>query len=131
MMFFWFQIIFCSKQILDHNLMLEPEINTSDSSRALENKGLSKNEEIQQKTQEMTKTENEFLDENRSDSNLLNDLTDFIEESLNSRYKNVDYDLCGFLSSITAKNNLMPHSCTRSTLITNVWKNQCCTLEQW
>jgi len=131
MMFFWFQIIFCSKQILDHNLMLEPEINTSDSSRALENKGLSKNEEIQQKTQEMTKTENEFLEENRSDSNLLNDLTDFIEESLNSRYKNVDYDLCGFLSSITAKNNLMPPSCTRSTLITNVWKNQCCTLEQW
>ena len=131
MMFFWFQIIFCSKQILDHNLMLEPEINTSDSSRALENKGLSKNEEIQQKTQEMTKTENEFLEENRSDSNLLNDLTDFIEESLNSRYKNVGYDLCDFLSSITAENNLMPPSCTRSTLITNVWKNQCCTLEQW
>jgi len=78
----------------------------------------------------MTKTENEYLDEDQSGFNLLNDLTDFINESLNSGYKNVDYNLCDFLSSTTAENNFVPPSCTRSTLIINVCKNQCCTLEQ-
>ena len=78
----------------------------------------------------MTKTKDEYLDEDQSGFNLLNDLTDFINETLNGMYKNVDYELCDSLSSTTAENNLVLPSCTKSTLITNVCKNQCCTLEQ-
>ncbi|KKO74042.1 hypothetical protein AAJ76_1320007276 [Vairimorpha ceranae] len=128
-MLFWFQIVFCSTQIFDFNCLVDLE-NSSNYLKTFKNKGLCENEEIQQKTQEMTKTVNKYLDENPFDSNFLNDLADFIEESLNSGYKNVDYDLCDFLSSINAENNLVPPSCTKSTLITNVCKNQCCTLEQ-
>jgi len=128
-MLFWLQVVFSSTPILDFNFLVDLE-NSSNYLKAFENKGLCENEEIQQKTQEMTKTENKYLDKNQSDSNLLNDLTDFINESLNGMYKNVDYELCDFSSSINAENNLVPPSCTRSTLITNVCKNQCCTLEQ-
>ena len=128
-MLFWLQVVFCSTPILDFNFLVDLE-NSSNYLKAFENKGLCENEEIQRKTQEMTKTVNKYLDENPFDSNLLNDLADFIEENLNSMYKNVDYELCDSLSSTTAENNLVLPSCTRSTLITNVWKNQCCTLEQ-
>ena len=128
-MLFWLHVVFCSTPILDFNFLVDLE-NSSNYLKAFENKGLCENEEIQQKTQEMTKTVNKYLDENPFDSNLLNDLADFINESLNGMYKNVDYELCDFSSSINAENNLMPPSCTRSTLITNVCKNQCCTLEQ-
>ena len=128
-MLFWLQVVFCSTPILDFNFLVDLE-NSSNYLKAFENKGLCENEEIQQKTQEMTKTVNKYLDENPFDSNLLNDLADFIEENLNSMYKNVDYDLYDFSSSTTAENNLVPPSCTRSTLITNICKNQCCTLEQ-
>ena len=37
---------------------------------------------------------------------------------MNSRNKNVDYDLYNFLSSIIAENNFTPHSFTRSTILT-------------
>ena len=128
-MLFWLQQVFCSTQILDQNLPLDLE-NLLNYIKAFENKGLCENEEIQRETQELTKTVDKYLDENPFDSNLLNDLADFIEENLNSMYKNVDYELCDSLSSTTAENNLVPPSCTKSTLITNVCKNQCCTLEQ-
>ena len=128
-MLFWLQVVFSSTPILDFNFLVDLE-NSSNYLKAFENKGLCENEEIQQKTQEMTKTENEYLDEDQSGFNLLNDLTGSIEQSLNSGYKNVDYDLCDSLSSTTAENNLVPPSCTKSTLITNKCKNQCCTLEQ-
>jgi len=94
-MLFWFQIAFCSTQIFEFNYLVDLE-NSSNYLKAFENKGLCENEEIQRKTQEMTKTENKYLDENPFDSNLLNDLADFIEENLNSMYKNVDYDLLIF-----------------------------------
>ncbi|KKO73849.1 hypothetical protein AAJ76_2040001892 [Vairimorpha ceranae] len=128
-MLFWLQVVFCSTPILDFNFLVDLE-NSSNYLKAFENKGLCENEEIQRKTQEMTKTENKYLDENPFDSNLLNDLADFIEENLNSMYKNVDYELCDSLSSTTAENSLVPPSCTRSTLITNVCKNQCCALQE-
>ncbi|KKO75897.1 hypothetical protein AAJ76_1000083480 [Vairimorpha ceranae] len=128
-MLFWLQVVFCSTPILDFNFLVDLE-NSSNYLKAFENKGLCENVGIQRKFQEATKTVDKYLDENPVDSNLLNDLADFIEESLNGRYEDVDYDLCDFLSSINAENNLMPPSCTRSTLITNVCKNQCCTLEQ-
>ena len=128
-MLFWLQVVFSSTPILDFNFLVDLE-NSSNYLKAFENKGLCENEEIQQKTQEMTKTKDEYLDEDQSGFNLLNDLTDFINETLNGMYKNVDYELCDSLSSTTAENNLVLPSCTRSTLITNVWKNQCCTLEQ-
>ena len=128
-MLFWLHVVFCSTPILDFNFLVDLE-NSSNYLKAFENKGLCENEEIQRKTQEMTKTVNKYLDENPFDSNLLNDLADFIEESLNGRYEDVDYDLCDFLSPINAENNLMPPSCTRSTLITNVCKNQCCVLQE-
>ncbi|KKO74252.1 hypothetical protein AAJ76_9400012050 [Vairimorpha ceranae] len=52
-MLFLFQIIFCSKQILDdHNEPLDLRINISSTSRAYENKGLCENVDIQQKSQE-------------------------------------------------------------------------------
>ena len=51
-MLFLFQIIFCSKQILDHNEPLDLRINISSTSRAYENKGLGENVDIQQKSQE-------------------------------------------------------------------------------
>ena len=51
-MLFLFQIIFCSKQILDHNEPLDLRINISSTSRAYENKGLCENVYIQQKSQE-------------------------------------------------------------------------------
>ena len=128
-MLFWLQVVFCSTRILDFNFLVDLE-NSSNYLKAFENKGICENVGIQWKFQEATKTVDKYLDENPVDSNLLNDLADFIEESLNGRYEDVDYDLCDFLSPINAENNLMPPSCTRSTLITNVCKNQCCTLEQ-
>ncbi|EEQ81212.1 hypothetical protein NCER_102498 [Vairimorpha ceranae BRL01] len=128
-MLFWFQIAFCSTQIFEFNYLVDLE-NSSNYLKAFENKGLCENEEIQRKTQEMTKTVNKYLDENPFDSNLLNDLADFINESLNGMYKNVDYELCDSLSSTTAENSLVPPSCTRSTLITNICKNQCCASQE-
>ena len=128
-MLFWLQQVFCSTQILDQNLPLDLE-NLLNYIKAFENKGLCENEEIQRETQELTKTVDKYLDENPFDSNLLNDLADFIEEGLNSSFKNFDYDLYNFSSSVTKENSLMPPSCTRGTLITNVCKNQCCVLQE-
>ena len=87
-MLFWLQVVFSSTPILDFNFLVDLE-NSSNYLKAFENKGLCENEEIQQKTQEMTKTKDEYLDEDQSGFNLLNDLEDFIEESLNSGYKNL------------------------------------------
>ncbi|EEQ81256.1 hypothetical protein NCER_102417 [Vairimorpha ceranae BRL01] len=51
-MLFWLQEVFCSTQILDHNVPLDLRINISSTSRAYENKGLCENVDIQQKSQE-------------------------------------------------------------------------------
>ena len=92
-MLFLFQIIFCSKLILDNNVTLDLRINISSTSRAYENEGLCGNVDIQQKSQEPIKTVDKYLDVNQPDSNLL---TNFTGKDLNSRCKNVDYDLCNF-----------------------------------
>ena len=105
-------------------------INTSDISRAFENEGLCENNDIQQKSQELDKTDDKNLDLNQHDSNLLKDLTDFTSKYFNSRFKNVDYNLYNFSSSITAENNLVPHSFTRSTVTKHVPKKQYCTFKQ-
>ena len=105
-------------------------INTSDISRAFENEGLCENNDIQQKSQELDKTDDKNLDLNQHDSNLLKDLTDFTSKYFNSRFKNVDYNLYNFSSSITAENNLVPHSFTRSTVTNHVSKKQYCTFKQ-
>ena len=128
-MLFWLHVVFCSTPILDFNFLVDLE-NSSNYLKAFENKGLCENEEMQQKSQETTEIEDEFADKNQFSYNLLTDCTDFIEESLNSSYKKVDYDLFDFSSSITAENSLVPSSCTRSTSITNVCKNQCCVLQE-
>ncbi|KKO74216.1 hypothetical protein AAJ76_980004563 [Vairimorpha ceranae] len=128
-MLFWLQVVFCSTPILDFNFLVDLE-NSSNYLKAFENKELCENEEMQQKSQETTEIEDEFADKNQFSYNLLTDCTDFIEESLNSSYKKVDYDLFDFSSSITAENSLVPSSCTRSTSITNVCKNQCCVLQE-
>ena len=41
-MLFLLQIILCSRQLLEHNLVLNLRINTSDTSRTVENDGLCK-----------------------------------------------------------------------------------------
>ena len=105
-------------------------INTSDISRAFENEGLCENNDIQQKSQELDKTDDKNLDLNQHDSNLLKDLTDFTSKYFNSRFKNVDYNLYNFSSSITAENNLVPHSFTRSTVTKHVPRKQYCTFKQ-
>ena len=105
-------------------------IKKADISRAFENKGLCENNDIQQKSQELDKTDDKNLDLNQHDSNLLKDLTDFTSKYFNSRFKNVDYNLYNFSSSITAENNLVPHSFTRSTVTKRVPKKQYCTFKQ-
>ena len=105
-------------------------INTSNISRAFENKGLCENNDIQQKSQELDKTDDKNLDLNQHNSNLFKDLTDFTGKYFNSRFKNVDYNLYNFSSSLTAENNLVPHSFTRSTVTKRVPKKQYCTFKQ-
>ena len=126
-MLFLFQIIFCSKQILDHNEPLDLRINISSTPRAYENKDFCENVGMQQKSQEATKAVDKYLDVNQSDSNLL---TYFTGKDLKSRCKDVDYDLCNFSSLITEENNLMPPSCTRSTVIKYVSKKHHCASEE-
>ena len=126
-MLFLFQIIFCSKQILDHNEPLDLRINISSTSRAYENKDFCENVDIQQKNQESTKTVDKYSEVNQSDVNLL---TYFTGKDLNSRCKNVDYDLCNFSSLLTKENNLMPRNFTRSTVIKYVSKKRYCTSKQ-
>ncbi|KKO74433.1 hypothetical protein AAJ76_720003453 [Vairimorpha ceranae] len=125
-MLFWLQQIFCSTQILDFNFLVDLE-NTMDFSRVFESIELCEKEDIQQKTQESTKTEDEYMNDNQLSSNLLTDCTG---KDLNRRLKYVDYDLFNFSSSTTAANDLMAHSCTRSTSITNVSKEQYCASEE-
>ncbi|KKO75096.1 hypothetical protein AAJ76_320002978 [Vairimorpha ceranae] len=129
LMLFLFQIIFCSKpkQILDHNVPLDLRINISSTSRAYENKDFCENVDIQQKSQESTKTVDKYSEVNQSDVNLL---TYFTGKDLNSRCKNVDYDLCNFSSLLTKENNLMPRNFTRSTVIKYVSKKRYCTSKQ-
>ena len=67
------------------------------------------------------------MNDNQFSSNLLTDCTG---NDLNRRYKNVDFDLFNFSSSTAASNDLMTHSCTRSTSITNVSKEQYCASEE-
>ena len=126
-MLFLFQIIFCSQQILDHNEPLDLRINISSTPRAYENKDFCENVGMQQKSQEATKAVDKYLDVNQSDSNLL---TYFTGKDLKSRCKDVDYDLCNFSSLITEENNLMPPSCTRSTVIKYVSKKHHCASEE-
>ena len=83
-MLFWLKTIFCSTQMLDVNLLSELE-NTSDIL-----KELCKNEEIKQKNHKLTKAEEEFFFENQSNSNILDDLINFIDESFDNKYKNVE-----------------------------------------
>lgn len=129
-MLFLLQIILCSRQLLEHNLVLDLRRNTSDTSRTVENDGLCKNVDIQQNSQEFTKAEDKNLSVDQSDSNLLNDLKDFAGKDLNRRHKNVDCDLCSFPSLITAENNLMTPAFTRNTVTKHIFKKQYCTLEQ-
>ncbi|EEQ81156.1 hypothetical protein NCER_102611 [Vairimorpha ceranae BRL01] len=126
-MLLWLQEVFCSTQILDQNLALDLRINKPDNSRASENKELCEHERLQQKSQETTKTEDEYVNNNQFSSNLLTDCTG---NDLNRRYKNVDYDLFNFSSSTAASNDLMTHSGTRNTFITNVSKEQYCASEE-
>ena len=88
-MLFWLRIIFCSIQILDRNLLLDLN-NTSGFLKTLENIGLCENEGLQQKNTELTTTEDKKFYENRSNSNILDDLTDFIDESFNNGYDYLD-----------------------------------------
>ena len=125
-MLFWFQIVFCSTTILDFNLLVDLE-STIDFSGVFESKELCEKEGVQQKTQESTKTEDEYMNDNQLSSNLLTDCTG---KDLNRRLKYVDYDLFNFSSSTTAANDLMAHSCTKSTSITNVSKEQYCASEE-
>ena len=88
-MLFWLRIIFCSIQILDRNLLLDLN-NTSGFLKTLANIGLCENEGLQQKNTELTTTEDKKFYENRSNSNILDDLTDFIDESFNNGYDYLD-----------------------------------------
>ena len=79
-MLFLFQIIFCSKQILDHNVPLDLRINISSTSRAYENKGLGENVDIQQKSQEK-KSANFAVEHDSSES--------FSSSSSNIEFNNI------------------------------------------
>ncbi|KKO73715.1 hypothetical protein AAJ76_281000521, partial [Vairimorpha ceranae] len=126
-MLFWLQQVFCSTQILDQNLPLDLRINKSYISGASKNKELCEHERLQQKSQESTKTEDEYMNDIQFSSNLL---TDCIGKDLNRRNKNDDYDLFSFSSSTTASNDLMTHSFTRSTAIKYVSKKRHCASEE-
>ena len=126
-MLFWLQEVFCSTQILDQNLPLDLRINKADISRASENKELCEHETLRQRSQESTKTEDEYMNDNQFNSNLSTDCTG---KDLNRRNKNVDHDLFNFSSSTSATNNLVTPSFRRSTVIKYVSKKQYCTLKQ-
>ena len=126
-MLFWLQQVFCSTQILDQNLPLDLRINKAYISRASKNKELCEHETLQQRSQESTKTEDEYMNDIQFNSNLS---TDCIGKDLNRRNKNDDHDLFNFSSSTTASNDLMTHSFTRSTAIKYVSKKRHCASEE-
>ena len=66
----WLQTIFCSTQILDVNSLLDLE-NTLDFLKAFEKKELCENEEIEQKSQDLTKTKDKNFYENQSNSKFI------------------------------------------------------------
>ena len=129
-MLFLLQIILCSRQLLEHNLVLNLRINTSDTSRTVENDGLCKNVDKQQNSQELTKAEDKNLSVDQSNPNLVNDFKDFAYKDLNSRHKIVDCDLCSFPSLITAENSSISSSFIKSTVSKYVSKKQYCTSKQ-
>ena len=125
----WLQTIFCSTQILDINSLLDLE-NTLDFLKAFEKKELCENEEIEQKSQDLTKTKDKNFYENQSNSNLLDDLTNFIDECFNNGYNNVDYNLSTKMFSMTSESNYMPQSIMDNQYITNKCDKQFRTIKQ-
>ena len=128
-MLFWLKTIFCSTQMLDVNLLSEIE-NTSDILKAFGKKELCENEETQQKNQELTKTGDKNFYENQSNSNLLDDLKNFIDESFNNRYNNVDYNLSDKMLSMTSECNFMLQSRISNQYISKKSDKQFCTIRQ-
>ena len=128
-MLFWLKTIFCSTQMLDVNLLSEIE-NTSDILKAFGKKELCENEETQQKNQELTKTGDKNFYENQSNSNLLDDLTNFIDESFNNGYNNVDYNLSTKMFSMTSESNFMPQSSISNQYIFKKSYKQFCIVNQ-
>jgi len=120
---YWLQTIFCSTQILNFDCLDDLE-NTSNTLKACEKK------EIYQKSQASTEIENKYLDENPPESILLNDLTNFINESLNIENTNVDNDLNNFLFTITSESEFFLNNRTHPAFITNECENQSCTINQ-
>ena len=103
-MLFWLKTIFCSAQMLDVNLLLDLE-NTSDIL-----KKLCENEETQQKNQEPTKIGDKNFYESSSNSNILDDLTNFIDKCFDNGYNNVDYNLSTKMFLMTLESNFMAQS---------------------
>ena len=129
-MLLWLQTIFCSMGILDFDLFVDLENKSDYYTKELENKGLYVNEEIKQKNHELTKAEEEFFFENQSNSNILDDLTNFIDECFDNGYKNVDYYLSDKMLSTTSDSNSTSKSRTSNQFITNKFNKQFCAINQ-
>ena len=61
-------------------------------------------------TKEPTKTEDKNFYENSSNSNILDDFTDFIEKCFDNGYNNVDYNLSTKMFLMTLESNFMAQS---------------------
>ena len=129
-MLLWLHTIFCSMGILDFDLFVDLE-NLSDCYiKELENKGLYVNEEIKQKNHELTKAEEELFFENQSNSNILDDLTNFIDECFDNGYKNIDYYLSDKMLSTISDSNSTSKSSTSNQFITNKFNKQFYTINK-
>ena len=129
-MLLWLQTIFCSMGILNFDLFVDLENKSDYYTKELENKGLYVNEEIKQKNHELTKAEEEFFFENQSNSNILDDLTNFIDECFDNGYKNIDYYLSDKMLSTTSDSNSTSKNSTSNQFITNKFNKQFCTINK-
>ena len=129
-MLLWLQTIFCSIGILDFDLFVDLENKSDYYTKELENKGLYVNEEIKQKNHELTKAEEEFFFENQSNSNILDDLTNFIDECFDNGYKNIDYYLSDKMLSTISDSNSTSKSSTSNQFITNKFNKQFYTINK-